>query len=89
MTVDRTVRNGAVRIGGLTYRPSEQHRPYDGRLDGLRYAFGVYQGQPGFVSLHSVAGSTNSDDDNAVMEGPHCVDGYYPWLWWHAQEVSE
>ncbi len=85
MTVDRTIRNGAVRIGGRIYRPSEQHMPYDGRLDGLRYAFGVYPYREGVVSLHSVAGSVNSEDDNVVLEGPHCVDGYYPWLWWDAQ----
>lgn len=88
MTVYRTVRNGAVKIGGRTYRPVEHHMPYDGRLDGVRFAFGVYPYMPRSVSLHSVAGSIPSEDDNAVMEGPHCIDGAYPWMWWDAQEGS-
>ena len=86
MTVDRTVRNGAVKIRWRTYRPVEHHMPYDGRLDGVRFAFGVYSYTTRFVSLHSVAESIHSEDDNAVMEEPHCIDGAYPWRWWFAQE---
>lgn len=89
MIVDRTIRNGSVKIGGRTYRPRNNYMSYDGRLDGMRYSFGVYPQTFHVVSLHSVAGSMRSEDDNAVMDGPHCVDGSYPWMWWVAQEVSE
>lgn len=82
--VERTIRDGAVRIYGRTFRPNEHHMAYDGRCDGLRYWFGLYF-SPGsrwdiepFVCLHSLAEST----DESVMDGPHCVDGGYPWEWW-------
>lgn len=55
--VIRTVIKGRVKVDGAYYRPNERHRPYDGRLDGLRFAFGRYRKYDGssdyenFVSL--------------------------------------
>ena len=82
MGADRTVKNGRVKIGGKWYYPQQNHMPYDGRCDGFRFHFGTYPPPFDAVSLHSLAGAIDSDDDNAIMEGPHCVDGHYPWAWW-------
>ena len=38
----RTIRNGQVKINGLIFRPDKRWLEYDGRLDGMRYAFGLY-----------------------------------------------
>ena len=40
--VIRTIRNGQVKINGQIFRPEEMWMPYDGRLDGMRYVFGLY-----------------------------------------------
>jgi hypothetical protein len=42
----RTVRKGRVKIGGLYYRPTQHHVPYDGRCDGHRFLFARYD-KPG------------------------------------------
>lgn len=89
--VDRTVRNGTVRIYGRTFVPDTVHMAYDGRCDGLRYSFGLYERSRGlepFVNQHSLAGSSEDEDEDAVMRGPHCVDGTYPWLFWYAIEAE-
>lgn len=87
--VDRTIRNGTVRIYGRTFAPDGLHMAYDGRCDGLRYSFGLYERggelEP-FVNMHSLAGSVSDPNESAVMNGPHCVDGTYPWLFWKATD---
>ena len=40
--VIRTIKNGQVKIYGRVFKPSEQWLEYDGRLDGQRWAFGLY-----------------------------------------------
>lgn len=79
----RTIHDGHVRINGKTYAPNDQHLAYDGRLDGMRFAFGLYDGFP-FVSLWGTERTYNSDDPDADWPGPQCVDGGFPWLWWRA-----
>lgn len=89
--VDRTIRNGAVHIYGRTFVPDSRHMAYDGRCDGLRYTFGLYEhgvGLEPYVHQHSLVGSLDDPDEDAVMRGPHCVDGTYPWTFWHAAEVA-
>jgi hypothetical protein len=91
----RTIRNGEVRIGGKVFRPGDKgDRPYDGRLDGLRMAFGQY---PGFtfsdglkrVSLWGTerAYRCRHDHDADGTEwcdwpGPNCIDGTFYWDSW-------
>jgi hypothetical protein len=36
------IRDGTVRINDLTFRPTNRWLEYDGRLDGMRYTFGLY-----------------------------------------------
>jgi hypothetical protein len=38
----RTIRNGQVKINGRIFRPDNLWMEYDGCLDGMRYAFGLY-----------------------------------------------
>ena len=77
----RTIKKGTVQINGEVYRPSEQYLRYDGRLDGLRYMFGIYQGEP-FVSLCCI------DEADYCLPGqqtPDVVNGKLPWVWWHKE----
>lgn len=78
----RTVKNGAVKINHRVYEVSEQHMKYDGRLDGLRFAFGLYKNDTRFVLLWGTEQEFLSDD---VPEprGPHIVNGALPWTWWN------
>lgn len=80
--VIRTIHNGCVCIFGRDYRPDEQHRRYDGRLDGQRFAFGLYDGRPDLISLWGTERAFRSDDENTDWPGPACVDGYFPWVFW-------
>jgi len=83
----RTIRHGRVKIGRLWFRPSEQFLKYDGRLDGLRYMFGRYitgKDYEPYVCLWG-SGAAARDAQLNPLEGPHCVDGRFPWEWWNAE----
>jgi hypothetical protein len=87
--VYRTVRKGRVKIGGRHYRPVGHHLAYDGRCDGHRFLFGRYD-KPGggwepFVNLWGTEAAAKSPNLDDVMEGPHIVDGTFPWDWWEAE----
>lgn len=95
----RTVKDGAVVIDGTTFKPSEAHKDYDGRLDGLRMAFGRYwtpYGQPEpFVCLGTEAAYKGinhpgwPDCHSECKAEPHCIDGYYVWQWWGTATPEE
>lgn len=85
----RTVRKGRVRIMGATFeiRPcNATSRPYDGRLDGLRMAFGLYWQGPswnsGYVDIWGTEKAYRDTGDARPVDwpGPHCVDGSFPWV---------
>lgn len=82
----RTIRGGAARIHGHTFRPDERHMAYDGRLDGQRYAFGLYYDPDGemldFVSLWGTEGFYR--DPDGEWPGPECIDGHFNWAWWRS-----
>lgn len=91
--VVRTIRDGTVRIIGKTYAVDEQHMPYDGRLDGLRYAFGRYGEGWDMVCLWGTEAAWEATKRNASFRlqaryeqgdcyGPELVDGAFPWTWW-------
>ena len=84
----RTIRDGAVKINGKVFWPSERWLKYDGRLDGMRYAFGLYWGPGGqfqdFVFLWGREEMSRRPDDIELEYGPELVDGYFPWAWWNA-----
>lgn len=96
----RTIRNGAVRINGVVFRPDGCHRAYDGRLDGQRWLFGLYWGPPNyqkydsdgwchaFVSLwgtEAAAQAVTEAEMSAAWPGPNCIDGEFAWEWWMAE----
>jgi hypothetical protein len=47
----RTVKGGQVTIDGRQFAPDEKYMAYDGRLEGLRFAFGVYHYDARMVAL--------------------------------------
>jgi hypothetical protein len=76
----RTVKDGRVTIKGRQYEPDANHMEYDGRLDGMRFAFGLYHGRPDLVSLWGTEAAYWAVDDDAKFEelwnsAPECVDG--------------
>jgi hypothetical protein len=76
----RKVKNGKIKIGNIYYKPQEHHMKYDGRLEGQRFAFGRYLHKEDIVSLWGTL--EYFFDENASSDGPHVVDGTYPWLFW-------
>lgn len=91
----RKVRTGGrVKIGGQWFRPSETYAPYDGRLDGLTYAFGRYftgsisgrrEYMP-YVNCWGLAESFNCDAPNTYANDPQVMeDGGLPWMFWNAE----
>ncbi|HUW15287.1 MAG TPA: hypothetical protein VM537_36575 [Anaerolineae bacterium] len=93
--VIRTIRNGKVRIFGHDFTPDAPHIPYDGRLDGLRYAFGLYEycgdrhsGYHHFAHCWGTEAAYRSDSDLAPA-GPEVVDGALAWEFWSTAEQRE
>ena len=91
----RTIVDGKVQIDGKVFVPSSRFMEYDGRLNGMRYAFGLYwcsdELEP-YVSLwgteeaYRAVGAPEYDD--MEWPGPDAVDGYFPWAWWYVEERS-
>lgn len=87
----RKVRDGRVRISGRDFAPSDQWKPYDGRLDGQVMAFGLYYTDAGFdvkgVCLWGTEAmyrcGPDADEFHRLYEAnPSFVDGGYPWMFW-------
>ena len=88
--VIRTVRKGQIRYAKRTFAVSELHQKYDGRLDGLPYAFGLYyHGPDGSLSPFVCLWGTVEQYRHEGLEGefpppgPELVDGGLPWMWWN------
>jgi hypothetical protein len=94
----RTIRDGTVKIGGLTFRPRDD---YGGELDGQRWAFGLY---PDYTNkdgeqiaylwgteqmYRCVGGQCPKHPDPEVEQcdwpAPNLIDGYFHWDWWAAK----
>lgn len=91
----RKVRNGRVRIAGKTYVPDTRHVLYDGRLDGEKLVFARYVTGSKIESVISLWGTPAMADAandaqiaSADRANPACVDGRYPWQFWHLVEVT-
>ena len=76
----RTVKNGRVHVAGKVYEPDGWHAAYDGRLDGMRCSFALYYRYPRLLALIGVVGYE-------AMQGPDCIDGAFPWYFWHEVEA--
>lgn len=86
--VMRTIRNGRAKILGRWFYPDEKWLKYDGRLDGLKYHFGLYstgEKMENFVCLWGSEEEYRSKQVSTMENDPACVDGAYPWAWWETR----
>ena len=83
MIILRTIRRGQVKFHGRWFAVDEQYQAYDGRLDGMRYAFGVYPTRDGFEPLLSLWGTEAQYLNAEAPNGPEAIEGTLPWSWWH------
>lgn len=89
----RTVKAGAVKVGGQHYYPDPLFMIYDGRLDGQRFIFGRYRDGDGYLPLLYLWGTEEAsrsiqDDAKSLAfwnTGPHIVEGASPWCWWRTE----
>jgi hypothetical protein len=86
--VTRTIKNGAVKIGGVTFRPFslEGEMPYDGRWEGRQARFARYWTED-WYQLH-VWLQGFADEDPEVWPGDTCVDGVFLWSDWMADKET-
>lgn len=82
--VTRTIRNGTVKVGGITFRPflHDDSPVYDGRWDGQRVVFARYWTDDWYHThlwLSHFEGETEDD-----WPGKACVDGVFRWADWIA-----
>ena len=82
----RKIKNGVVKINKKSYTPDEQ---YHGELDGLWYAFGLYENpSPSdgkmFISLWGTKQQyyLETGHDPGWGKTPDCIDGVFHWVWW-------
>jgi len=93
--VVRTIKDGQVQIYGEIYVPSRKHQEYDGRLDGMRYAFARYRSprervtiwEP-FIALWGTEKRYRALGKEEIEYGPECVDGFFPWEWWYRLDIA-
>lgn len=99
--VIRTIRNGEVKIFHKIFVPSDKWLEYDGRLDGLRVAFGLYWRDKEWQDSYIYLWGTD-EDYNTILETVDefrewfaneeedtllgLVDGHFPWAWWYKKE---
>lgn len=82
--VRRVRKGGLVKIGCKWYHPEEQFLKYDGRLDGLEYAFGRYFQCDKYLPFIACWGTAAAFKGlGEVMKGPEIVDGTIPWYFWN------
>jgi hypothetical protein len=87
--VIRKIKNGQVKIFGRIFIPDEIWMKYDGRLDGLKYAFGLYSDGGKylpFVNLWGPEQNYKNHDIDLWIPDPQVVDGQYNWLIWRIKE---
>jgi hypothetical protein len=93
--VIRTIRNGQVKINGQIFKPADRWLEYDGRLDGIRYAFGLYWSGGAILPFVSLRGTeaafhaTSAEEIGQHWPGPECVNGFFHWAWWYTDEFRE
>lgn len=79
----RTIKDGAVKIFGSTYRPDLDAS----RFDGMRAAFGLYytggERDRKFVALWGSEEAYKDPENEAYWPGPFCDEGVFRWEWWH------
>lgn len=100
--VIRTIKNGRVKIHGRYYYPNNVYEEYDGRLDSMRYAFGLYyiyleegyelQPYAQLWGTEEMYKAVNEDQDKLTSlfeNDPQIVDGAYPWIFWKTKDYQK
>ena len=85
----RTVKDGKVKVWGKWFKPDEHHLKHDGRLEGIRFLFGVYwrvaKDRLGYEHYMLALWGTEEhakSKDPEFPNGPEIVDGTVPWYFW-------
>lgn len=92
--VTAKIENGRVKIAGCYFTPSKRHLPYDGRLDGKEYMFGVFykynKKQPSLALYLYLWGPEENyilDPHKSWLQDPQIIEEIgYPWMWWYTEE---
>ena len=84
MFVIRTIKNGKVKINGKIYIPDTRYVQYDGRLDGLKYAFATYKNEDKFVNCWGTLETYKNQDDSFGKE--RMGNGTLPWMFWNIEK---
>lgn len=88
--VIRTIKKGRIKIFGKFYYPDNRYMEYDGRLDNMRYAFGIYEKYtPDGIIPDDCVSMWGSEKAFRGLESPNegkdVINGYFPWMLWHAE----
>lgn len=86
----RTIKNGRVKINGTWFYPDTRYLQYDGRLDGKRYAFGLYwlNSKTIMADYVNLWGTEEAYKNIDSWPGPECVDGYFNWQFWYSDKFK-
>lgn len=79
----RTIKNGTVKIMHKIYTPSTAIMQYDGRLDGMRYAFWEYEHHMSLSMTELAWRMILTPYAELFLIGPEIVNGVSPWRTWH------
>jgi hypothetical protein len=88
--VIRTIKDGRVKVFGRTYRADTTYMFYDGRLENIRYVFGIYKKYvEGKVEPDNIIVLWGSEKAYRGLEepnaGPDVVNGVMPWALWYVE----
>jgi len=89
----RTVKDGSIKVFGMTLVPIDARNQYDGRFEGHRLAFAMYyigkERQP-FVSLWGTERDyrCHSEDMPDWGKPPVCMNGVFEFAWWETVEET-
>lgn len=89
--VTRKIKDGRVKIYGRWFKPEEKWQKYDGRLDGMKYAFGLYLDAKGniedFVYMWGTEEAYRYNGDDFKGAQPEIMpDGGLPWSGWNVEK---
>jgi len=89
----RKIRNGRAKIKGIWFVPDERGKPYDGRLDGMVFAFGLYyvgdRWNDEFVYLWGPEQNYCTHNTKLwIKDAQVYEDGFLYWCWWK-REVQD
>jgi hypothetical protein len=82
--IDRTIKNGAVRIYGKTYRPKEPLLP---EHEGLRAHFARYV--TNYTPMQFAAFVSLISEVNGSFPGVFCDDGVFRWVFWDEERTNQ